>query len=192
MITIEARQLIALSTITSIENWRSALQCVCLRKKSRYIEAIATDSFSLARFINEEEQGEEEEEILIPKEVIKNLKAKDGLCEVSVNDGIGKIDVGSCSFSFLPCESPYPSRENIERMFKKNAGTPVGCCSFDPFRVAAMCNVFAKGFGMSKKATKALKIDLNNQDKNGHLAPALFDAFIEETEFNGLVMPMRD
>lgn len=192
MITIEARQLIALSTITSIENWRSALQCVCLRKKSRYIEAIATDSFSLARFINEEEQGEEEEEILIPKEVIKNLKAKDGLCEVSINDGIGKIDVGSCSFSFLPCESPYPTPESIERLFKKNEGAPAGEGTFDPFRMSAMCNVFAKGFGMSKKAAKALKIDLNNQDKNGYLAPALFSAFVEETEFNGLVMPMRD
>lgn len=54
-----------------------------------------------------------------------------------------------------------------------------------------MCNICAKGFGMSKKATKALKIDLNNQDKNGHLAPALFDAFVDKTEFNGLVMPMR-
>lgn len=191
MITIEARQLIALATITSNDGWRDALKCVCLRKKSRYVEAVATDSFSLARFTHEEEQGEEEE-ILIPKEVIKNLKTKDDICEVSVDDGIGKIDVGSCSFSFLPCESPYPSPENIERMFKKNAGAPVGCCSFDPFRMSAMCNVFAKGFGMSKKAAKALKIDLNNQDKNGYLAPALFSAFIEETEFNGLVMPMRD
>lgn len=190
MITIDAKQLIALSNITSNEDWRSALKCVCLRKKSRYVEAIATDSFSLARFTHEEEEGEEEE-ILIPKEIIKNLKAKDGLCTVSIKDGIGRLDVKACSYSFIPCESPYPSKENIERMFKKNAGAPVGCCSFDPFRVAAMCNVFAKGFGLSKKAPKALKIDLNNQDKNGHLAPALFDAFVDETEFNGLVMPMR-
>lgn len=190
MIKIEARELIALATITSSDNWRDALKCVCLRRKDHYVEAIATDSFSLARFVHVEEEGEEEE-ILIPKEIIKNLKAKDGLCEVSINDGIGKIDVGSCSFSFLPCEASYPSRENIERMFKKNAGVPVGCCSFDPFRMSAMCNVFAKGFGMSKKATKALKIDLNNQDKNGHLAPALFSAVVDETEFNGLVMPMR-
>lgn len=190
MITIEARQLIALSTITSTENWRSALQCVCLRKKNRYVEAIATDSFSLARFTHEEEPGEEEE-ILIPKDVIKNLKTKDGLCKVSIVEGIGRLDVGACSFSFFPCESPYPSPENIERMFKKNAGTPISCCSFDPLKIATMCNVCAKGFGMSKKATKALKIDLNNQDKNGYLAPALFSAFVDETEFNGLVMPMR-
>ena len=190
MIKIEARQLIALSTITSTESWRSALQCVCLRRKDHYVEAIATDSFSLARFVHVEEEGEEEE-ILIPKEIIKNLKAKDGLCTVSIKDGIGRLDVKACSYSFVPCESPYPSRENIERMFKKNAGTPVGCCSFDPFRVAAMCNICAKGFGMSKKATKALKIDLNNQDKNGHLAPALLSAVVDETEFNGLVMPMR-
>ena len=190
MITIEARQLIALATVTSNDDWRDALKCVCLRKKDRYVEAIATDSFSLARFTYEEEEGEEEE-ILIPKEIIKNLKAKDGLCTVSIKDGIGRLDVKACSYSFIPCESPYPSRENIERMFKKNAGAPVGCCSFDPFRVAAMCNICAKGFGMSKKATKALKIDLNNQDKNGHLAPALFDAFVDGTEFNGLVMPMR-
>lgn len=190
MITIEAKQLIALATVTSNDDWRDTLKCVCLRKKGRYVEAIATDSFSLARFTHEEEQGEEEE-ILIPKEVIKNLKAKDGLCTVSIKDGIGRLDVKACSYSFIPCESPYPSRENIERMFKKNAGAPVGCCSFDPFRVAAMCNICAKGFGMSKKATKALKIDLNNQDKNGHLAPALFSAFVDETEFNGLVMPMR-
>lgn len=191
MITIEAKQLIALATVTSNDDWRDALKCVCLRKKGRYVEAIATDSFSLARFTHAEEQGEEEE-ILIPKEAIKNLKAKDGLCTVSIKDGIGRLDVKACSYSFIPCESPYPSKENIERMFKKNAGAPVGCCSFDPFRMAAMCNVFAKGFGMSKKATKALKIDLNNQDKNGHLAPALFNAFVDETEFSGLVMPMRD
>lgn len=190
MITIEAKQLIALATVTSNDDWRDALKCVCLRRKDHYVEAIATDSFSLARFVHVEEEGEEEE-ILIPKEVIKNLKAKDGLCTVSIKDGIGRLDVKACSYSFIPCESPYPSRENIERMFKKNAGAPVGCCSFDPFRVAAMCNICAKGFGMSKKATKALKIDLNNQDKNGHLAPALFDAFVDETEFNGLVMPMR-
>lgn len=190
MITIEAKQLIALSTITSTENWRSALQCVCLRKKSRYVEAIATDSFSLARFIHEEEQGEDEE-ILIPKEVIKNLKVKDGTCTVTIEDGIGKIDVGSCSFSFLPCESPYPTPESIERLFKKNEGAPAGEGTFDPFKMAAMCNVCSKGFGMSKKAAKALKIDLNNQDKSGHLAPALFSAVVDETEFNGLVMPMR-
>ena len=46
MITIEAKQLIALATITSTESWRSALQCVCLRRKDHYVEAIATDSFS--------------------------------------------------------------------------------------------------------------------------------------------------
>lgn len=191
MITIEAKQLITLATITSNDGWRDALKCVCLRKKSRYVEAIAIDSFSLARFSYEEDYSEEQEEILIPKEVIKNLKAKDGLCTVTIEEGIGKIDVGSCSFSFLPCESSFPSPESIERQFTKKEGAPVGNCSFDPLKIAAMCNVFAKGFGMSKKAAKALKIDLNNQDKSGHLAPALFSAVVDETEFNGLVMPMR-
>jgi hypothetical protein len=138
-----------------------------------------------------EEQGEEEE-ILIPKEVIKNLKTKDGLCTVTIEEGIGKIDVGSCSFSFLPCESSFPSPESIERQFTKKEGAPVGNCSFDPLKIASMCNVCAKGFGMTKKVTKPLTIDLNNQDESGRLAPALFSAFIEETEFNGLVMPMRD
>lgn len=75
MITIEAKQLIALATVTSNDDWRDALKCVCLRRKDHYVEAIATDSFSLARFVHVEEEGEEEE-ILIPKEVIKNLKAK--------------------------------------------------------------------------------------------------------------------
>ena len=192
MITIEARQLIALATITSNDSWRTALKHVCLRKKDRYVEAIATDSFSLARFSHEEDYSEEQEEILIPKEVIKNLKAKDGLCTVTIEEGIGKIDVGSCSFSFLPCESSFPSPESIERQFTKKEGAPVGNCSFDPLKIASMCNVCAKGFGMTKKVTKPLTIDLNNQDESGRLAPALFSAFIEETEFNGLVMPMRD
>ena len=190
MITIEAKQLIALATITSNDGWRDALKCVCLRKKDRYVEAIATDSFSLARFIHEKETGEDEE-ILIPKEVIKNLKVSNGLCSVSVVNGVGMVEVGSCSFSFIPCESPYPTPESIERLFKKNEGAPAGEGTFDPFRMAAMCSICSKGFGMSKKAAKALKIDLNNQDKSGHLAPALFSAVVDETEFNGLVMPMR-
>ena len=111
MITIEAKQLIALATITSSDNWRDALKCVCLRKKGCYVEAIATDSFSLARFMHEEEPGEEEE-ILIPKEIIKNLKTKDGLCTVSVNNGIGRLDVNACSYSFIPCEASFDYQLN--------------------------------------------------------------------------------
>lgn len=173
----------ALSLLTSKDDSRAALQCVCVRKHDdETVEIAATDSYTLGSIhvaASEFNIIETDDELLIPAELIKRIGSTKAETATIMTDGCDvTIEVLGCTYT-SPDQIQRTKYPNYKQLIDDDivAESP----ELDPKKVEVMMEVCKLINGKSDVGV--------NVRVNGIYKPVYFE--IPTMRFIGLIMPVR-